>query len=167
MFTCACTCTRQPSFCFFFFSPGGYTPQVLRTEVPILCWPHQASVACVRCGSLNRISRDGTEIATACTMSSQLETFTKWWNSHLEPRGYPISNLVEDVHSGFLPFRLLEALENHPPTPVVRGKAKILGTAVVAKPQIKMQRMDNHSRFFAFLTEEKKIKVLLPWLPSR
>ena len=129
---------------------------------------HQASVVdCVRCGSLNRISRDGTEIATACTMSSQLETFTKWWNSHLEPRGYPISNLVEDVHSGFLPFRLLEALENHPPTPVVRGKAKILGTAVVAKPQIKMQRMDNHSRFFAFLTEEKNIKVLLLWLPSR
>lgn len=37
----------------------------------------------------------------------------------------------------------------------------------MAKPQIKMQRMDNHSRFFAFLTEEKNIKVLLLWLPSR
>ena len=92
-------------------------------------------------------------------MASQLETFQKWWNSYLEPRGIPITDLVGQIKDGFVAFRLIEALEKVPAAPVVRGKAKIFGITVVAKPAVVMQRLDNLNRFLQFLTEEKKIKV--------
>ena len=92
-------------------------------------------------------------------MASQLDTFTKWWNSYLEPRGFPITDLVSSLKDGYLAFRLLEALEQVPAAPVVRGKAKIFGITVVVKPAVVMQRLDNLNRFLQFLTEEKKIKV--------
>ena len=50
-------------------------------------------------------------------MASQLDTFTKWWNSYLEPRGFPITDLVSSLKDGYLAFRLLEALEQVPAAP--------------------------------------------------
>jgi hypothetical protein len=92
-------------------------------------------------------------------MASQLDTFQKWWNSYLEPRGIPVTDLVGQLKEGYIAFRLLEALEKIPAAPVVRGKAKILGITVVAKPAVVMQRLDNLNRFIQYLTDEKKIKV--------
>ena len=91
--------------------------------------------------------------------SSQLVTFQRWWNSYLEPRGIPVTDLLAQIGDGCLGFRLLEALEGLPAAPVQRGKVKIMGVTVVAKPAVLMQKMDNLNTFLELLMTTKNIKV--------
>jgi hypothetical protein len=91
--------------------------------------------------------------------SSQLVTFQRWWNSYLEPRGLPVTDLLSQIGDGYLGFRLLEALEGLPAAPVQRGKAKIMGVSVVAKPAVLMQKMDNLNNLLEVLMTTKGVKV--------
>ena len=92
--------------------------------------------------------------------AQQLKTFTRWWNSHLMERGEPVTDLCEQINSGVLAFRLLEALEGFPAAPVQRGKCKIMGRTIVAKPKMKLQRMENLSMFLDVITKDKGIKLV-------
>ena len=38
---------------------------------------------------------------------AQLQTFTLWWNAHLAPCGYPVTDLGEQIRDGVLLIRLL------------------------------------------------------------
>jgi hypothetical protein len=40
--------------------------------------------------------------------AQDLKTYTRWWNSYLEPLGDRVEDLCEQIQSGVLPFRLLE-----------------------------------------------------------
>ena len=81
--------------------------------------------------------------------SSQLRAFTMWWDSYLAPRGYPVTNLREQIKDGVLLLRLLEALEGVPPSPVARGKIMMslgqqqMGLQMSARPQSQSQRLEN------------------------
>ena len=76
-----------------------------------------------------------------------LQTFTRWWQSHLSPRGFEVTNLCVQIQDGVLPMRLLEALEGCEPAPVERGKVRILGASITAQPKLKIHRMENLSIF--------------------
>ena len=66
---------------------------------------------------------------------------------------------VADWRWLYLGFRLLEALEGLPAAPVQRGKAKIMGVSVVAKPAVLMQKMDNLNNLLEVLMTTKGVKV--------
>lgn len=89
--------------------------------------------------------------------SSQLRTFTLWWNSYLAPRGHPVHNLTEQIRTGVLFVRLIEALEGLPQSPVLQGGkirmcmgAKLLATAEPINPA---QRHENLSMCLDALTK--------------
>jgi hypothetical protein len=83
----------------------------------------------------------------------QLQTFTRWWNYYLEPRGLPVTDLCEQIRDGVLPFRLLEALEIRPTAPVVRGKISTYDVKLIAHPQLRVQRLHNMQLFLRHVTE--------------
>ena len=71
---------------------------------------------------------------------------TEWWNSYLEPRGYPVTDLCTQIRTGVLLVRLIEALEGIPPAPVRRGKIRICigaGQEATANPKVFSQCMEN------------------------
>lgn len=92
--------------------------------------------------------------------AKQLQTFTRWWDSYLGPRGDTVTDLCEQIQSGVLPFRLLEALEGLEAAAVQRGKCKIMGATVNVSPKMTLQRMENLNAFFRVLQDDKKIKLV-------
>ena len=74
--------------------------------------------------ALARNASDGVHSGQDKLQSQQIGTFTRWWNSYLEPRGYPVTDLCAQIQDGVIAFRLLEALEGFPAAPVHRGKIK-------------------------------------------
>ena len=109
---------------------------------------------------MNRGHSDvGNDLKSKMT-NQQLKTFTRWWNSYLLERGEPVTDLCEQINSGVLAFRLLEALEGFPAAPVQRGKCKIMGKMIVAKPKMKLQRVENLSMFLDIVTKDKGIKLV-------
>ena len=92
----------------------------------------------------------------------QLRTFTRWWNNWLEPRGFPVTELCGQIQSGELPFRLLEALEILPAAPVSRGKYTVLGERVVARPRLRLHKINNLQNFLRVIetTDHLKIKLV-------
>ncbi len=83
----------------------------------------------------------------------QLQTFTRWWNGYLEPRGFPVTDLCEQIKSGLLPFRLLETLEGLPVAEVRRGKVNIMGASVHNAPKMRVQRVENLNLFLRVVDE--------------
>ena len=92
--------------------------------------------------------------------SVQLKTFTRWANSYLEPRGEPVTDLVAQVNSGVLFFRLLEALEVLPVAPVARGKFSAFGYKVISAPTLKLQRLENLNSFLLVLAGQKSLSLV-------
>ena len=75
-----------------------------------------------------------------------LKTYTRWWASWVEPRGYSeylAEGLVTAVRRGALPIKLLEALEGRPD-----GS---LSSRTVLAPTNRFQRLDNLSHFQSLL----------------
>lgn len=90
---------------------------------------------------------------------SQLETFTRWWNGYLEDRGHPVTDLIEQIKDGVLPFRLIEALEGFPAALAEKGKLSVMGKSVIAKPRLKVHKMENLTQFLSLVEHDKGIKV--------
>ena len=114
--------------------------------------------------ALARNASDGVHSGQDKLQSQQIGTFTRWWNSYLEPRGYPVTDLCAQIQDGVIAFRLLEALEGFPAAPVHRGKIKTtIGAStmiVEAKPKMKLQRADNLNQFVKMITGEKGIHLV-------
>ena len=75
-----------------------------------------------------------------------LKTYTRWWLSWVEPRGYAkylSDGLVTAVRRGAVPIKLLEALESRPD-----GS---LSSRAVLNPSNRFQRLDNLSHFQSLL----------------
>ena len=89
-----------------------------------------------------------------------LQTYTRWWDSHLRPRGLPVTDLLAQIHDGVLPMRLLEALEGHEMAPTSRGKAKILGALIATSPKLRVQRIENLSMFLDILIRQRGIALV-------
>ena len=109
-----------------------------------------------RRGSLSREIAQASEAHSAV----QLQTFTRWWNSWLAPRSMPVVDLCAQCRTGVYPFRLLEALELLPTAPVARGSFSTLGIKVIARPQMRVQRLENLQLFLKHLVEVKQIRLV-------
>ena len=90
----------------------------------------------------------------------QLKTFGRWWNSMLQPRGFPVTDLCQQIRDGVLPFRLLEALELLPAAPVIDGKITTFGQRIEAKPKLRVQRLENLAAFVKVLSGSKGVKLV-------
>ena len=87
---------------------------------------------------------------------SQLQTYTRWWNSYLAPRGIEVTDLCEQIKSGLLFVRLLEALEGFEMAPVRNGKVRMqvgLPGLATAVPRVPAQAMENLNLCLKALTE--------------
>ena len=100
-----------------------------------------------------RDPRDSREALT-------LQTFTRWWRSHLAPRGFVVTDLCSQMADGILPIRLLEALERLDVAPVERGKIKTMGAVINAEPKLKIHRMENLSIFLDIVTRQKGVSLV-------
>ena len=88
--------------------------------------------------------------ARASQDDQQLKTFTRWWDSHLAPRGHgPVVDLLVQIRTGVLPMRLLEALDH------LEDGALL---SLRAKTNMQVQRIENLNFFFQAL-KERKIKT--------
>ena len=65
--------------------------------------------------------------------SQQIGTFTRWWNSYLEPRGYPVTRLMRWIRRASLAFPARRGAGGLRQLPVHRGKIK---TTIGACPMI-------------------------------
>ena len=70
-----------------------------------------------------------------------------------------MTDLCKQIQDGTLGFRLLEALEGFPASPVFRGKMKIMGKIVTAKPGMRLQRTENLQAFLDVVIHDKGIQV--------
>jgi hypothetical protein len=87
----------------------------------------------------------------------QLKTFTRWWDSYLSSRGYPITDdLVDQVSVGVVPVRLLEALEDLEVSSLDKANGR---KALVEKPRSVIEKRANNTHFLN-LVKEKKIKIV-------
>lgn len=51
----------------------------------------------------------------------QLKAFTKWWNSWLEPRSLPVTDLLEQIKAGVISVNLISALSGRASNGVERA----------------------------------------------
>ena len=106
--------------------------------------------------SVSQISADKHAKADA----EEGQTYLRWWDSYLSPRGFEVTDLYTQIQDGVLPFRLLEALEGLTPAPVQRGKMTIMGKKITAVPKIQQQRGENLNAFLDVVQLDKGIKLV-------
>lgn len=93
--------------------------------------------------------------------SLQLQTFQRWWNSYLEPRDLPVTDLVAQIQDGVVPLRLIEALEKLPAAPVrAGGRLTVMGERVNAAPRMRLQCIANLNAFLTIVTVRKRIPLV-------
>ena len=110
--------------------------------------------------SFQRAASEAAHDAHDKLANSQLQTFTRYWDSYLGPRGTQVRDLCSQIQDGVLGFRLLEALEGIVAVPVVRGRIKAFGASIVAKPKIRIERIENLNAFLKVLTAQKGIHLV-------
>lgn len=110
--------------------------------------------------SFQRAASEAAHDAHDKLANSQLQTFTRYWDSYLGPRGMQVHDLCSQIQDGVLGFRLLEALEGIVAVPVVRGRIKAFGASIVAKPKIRIERIENLNAFLKVLTAQKGIHLV-------